>query len=56
VKKHVFYLTENKPFSLSSPQWGEDKGEGGSFNIISTLTPTLSRWRERELSLSGRMG
>ena len=32
---------------ISSPRWGEDKGEGDF--MYSTLTPTLSRQREREI-------
>jgi hypothetical protein len=34
------------PITTQSP-WGEDKGEGDFMN--STLTPTLSRQREREI-------
>jgi len=30
---------------ISSPRWGEEKGEGDFMD--STLTPTLSRQRER---------
>jgi hypothetical protein len=34
---------------ISSPQGGEDAGEGETAEIRSTLTPTLSRQREREI-------
>jgi len=36
---------KNGHLLISSPPWGEDKGEGDFMD--STLTPTLSRQRER---------
>jgi len=37
---------KSAPLLISSPHWGEDKGEEDI--IVSTLTPALSRQRERE--------